>query len=217
MSENDSRVDQNGNVWEKNWAGQYEQKWDMWNQQPARNDQERENQPDAYAWDGTPLYSTRDDSPSRSSTGSSDAGAALAGGMVALLFMGAGWLISEFRKPALAVAPAPSGVPASKKPALAALLGVLLSGAGQLYLGQRKKGLVYLIATLITWQIGLGWLIGILSAIDAYGTAMKLKRGVMVGPWEFGLGVDAKNAWIVCGVVILLFVLLLLFTAGSSK
>jgi TM2 domain-containing membrane protein YozV len=190
----------------------------MWNQRPARNDQERERQPDAHAWDGTPLYGTQDTQSSGSSSSSpngGDTGAALAGGLIAFAFVGVGWVISEFRKPSPVLVPA--GASKAKSPVFSSMLSLVIPGAGQISLGQRKKGLLLLFAVLLTWTIGVGWLIGLISAIDAYGIGQKLKRGALVQPWEFGLGADAKTAWMVAGISLVVIALLIGISIAASS
>jgi len=200
MADNDFRVDQDGNVWAKNWAGQYEQKWDIWNQRPERSDGDRESQPDMYAWDGTPLYALRKErSNSYSSpSGSSDAEAALIVGLFALAFEAIGAVISEFRRPSTII------LPTGKSPTLAAFYSGIIAGTGQIYLGQRKKGLLLLMIGPITFYIGLSWLVSIVSAIDAYGSGSKLRDGNVLQEWEFSLGTEAKKAWIVFGILLAL-------------
>jgi hypothetical protein len=75
----------------------------------------------------------------------------------------------------------------SANPLLAALLSSLLfGGVGQIYLGQRKKGLVLIAGTLIgSFFFGLGAIIGFLGTEDAYSIAQKLRKGEAVREWEF--------------------------------
>jgi hypothetical protein len=82
-------MDTDGNIYEKNQAGQYEKKWDMLSQDYAKGHTEREYQPSEYAWDGTPLYRRRDIS-------SNSPGSALSlDGIIGLFVMGlAFWAIA---------------------------------------------------------------------------------------------------------------------------
>ena len=76
-----------------------------------------------------------------------------------------------------------------KDPMIAAVLSfILLGGAGQLYLGQQKKGIILIVVSLVAWCISvgtLGWIVQILGAYDAYVIATKLKGGKPVGDMEF--------------------------------
>jgi hypothetical protein len=206
MSDDDTRLDREGNVYKQNWAGQYEQQWDTWRQQPARDDSATEPGADAQSWDGTPLY--RRSAPTSSS---SDGGAA--GGLLVLAIMGIMWAFQELRKPATQV------VPANKSPIGAGLLSLFLAGgAGHLYLGQKKKGIVLILLTFLMAAMGLPGLIALIGAVDAYGTARKLRDGQTVEPWEFGLGAEAKNAYIavaiIAGTVIILALVAYLTSAS---
>ncbi len=73
-----------------------------------------------------------------------------------------------------------------KSPIIAALLSFFLfGGVGQLYLGQQKKGIILIVGTIVlSWVFGLGCLIPILGAIDAYMIAEKLK-GQAVGDMQW--------------------------------
>ena len=81
----------------------------------------------------------------------------------------------------------PSNPP--KDPIIAAVLSaILLGGAGQLYLGQQKKGIILLVVSLVAWCISvgtLGWIIQLVGAYDAYVIGNKLKAGKSVGDMEF--------------------------------
>ncbi len=215
MSEDDTRVDQEGNVYKKNWAGQYEQQWDTWRQQPARDDSEREGRPDSHSWDGTPLYNRRETSSGSSGSGG-DGGAALIGLaflLIPLLIKGAGWVFSELGKPATTVSTQ------GKSPLAAGLLSFFLwGGVGHIYLGQKKKGIVFVGSTLLAFLVlgPLGWLVQIVGAIDAYGTANKLQNGQSVEEWEFGLGEEAKNAYIALGALVAIGIALYMCASASG-
>lgn len=73
-----------------------------------------------------------------------------------------------------------------KDPVIAAVLSlILLGGVGQLYLGQQKKGIILIVACIVTYCVGLGWIVQILGAYDAYVIGNKLKGGKPVGDMEF--------------------------------
>ncbi|MEA4908424.1 MAG: hypothetical protein VB089_12430 [Anaerolineaceae bacterium] len=76
-NDNDILRDKDGYIYEKNWAGQYERKWDSWRQDYARDRAELEYQPSEHSWDGTGLYRQRE-TPSSSSSSTSDGEMALA-------------------------------------------------------------------------------------------------------------------------------------------
>ena len=79
----------------------------------------------------------------------------------------------------------PSAPP--KDPVIAAVLSFfLLGGAGQLYLGQQKKGILLMVVTVVLYcAFGLGLIINIVGAYDAYVVGNKLKMGQPVGEMEF--------------------------------
>ncbi len=78
----------------------------------------------------------------------------------------------------------PSNPP--KDPIIAAVLSLLLfGGVGQLYLGQQKKGIILIVATILLSCIGIGVIVWIVGAIDAYVIADRLKQGKSVGDMEF--------------------------------
>ncbi|MFQ5409820.1 MAG: NINE protein, partial [Anaerolineales bacterium] len=46
-----------------------------------------------------------------------------------------------------------------KNELVAALLSLfILGGVGQMYLGQTKKGIILVVATIVTYCLGLGWI-----------------------------------------------------------
>lgn len=78
----------------------------------------------------------------------------------------------------------PSNPP--KDPIIAAVLSVLLlGGVGQMYLGQTKKGVILIVATIVLSCVGIGFLIPFVGAYDAYVIGNKLKMGKTVGDMEF--------------------------------
>jgi len=73
-----------------------------------------------------------------------------------------------------------------KNAILAAILSLLLlGGVGQIYLGQTKKGVILIVATLILSCIGIGVLIPIVGASDAYMMADKLQKGETIGDMQW--------------------------------
>jgi TM2 domain-containing membrane protein YozV len=73
-----------------------------------------------------------------------------------------------------------------KDPIVAALLSLfLLGGVGQLFLGQTKKGIIIIVASVVLYCLALGWVVQLLGAWDAYKIAEKLKAGQPVGDMEF--------------------------------
>lgn len=75
----------------------------------------------------------------------------------------------------------------NKSPFVAVLLSSFLGGgAGQIYLGQWKKGITLILATVLTSFFIIGIFIGLYGAIDAYAIAQKMRDGHSVGEWEFG-------------------------------
>jgi TM2 domain-containing membrane protein YozV len=78
----------------------------------------------------------------------------------------------------------PSAPP--KNPIIAAILSfLLLGGVGQIYLGQTKKGIILIVATLVLSCIGVGLLIPIVGAVDAYILADKLQKGESIGDMQW--------------------------------
>lgn len=77
-------------------------------------------------------------------------------------------------------------LPAPKNKIIAALLSLcLLGGAGQLYLGQKKKGWLLMTIAAVTSCVGLDFIVLIFGAFDAYYTAEKLEAGQAVGELEW--------------------------------
>ena len=78
----------------------------------------------------------------------------------------------------------PSNPP--KNPIIAAVLSLLLlGGVGQMYFGQMKKGIILIVATVVLSCIGIGVVIPILGAVDAYMLAEKLKKGEAIGDMQW--------------------------------
>ncbi len=63
-------------------------------------------------------------------------------------------------------------------------LSLFLPGAGQWFVGQRKKAGLVLLAAVAT--LSCCGLINLLSAIDAAGIARKINAGRRIGPYESG-------------------------------
>jgi TM2 domain-containing membrane protein YozV len=62
---------------------------------------------------------------------------------------------------------------------------ILFGGVGQMYLGQMKKGIILIVATIVLACVGIGFLIPILGAIDAYMMADKLQKGESIGDMQW--------------------------------
>lgn len=75
-----------------------------------------------------------------------------------------------------------------KSASTAVLLTCLITGLGQMYLGQVLKGVVILLATIVIGALtaGVGSIvILIIAMIDASKIGKKLEAGQSVGEWEF--------------------------------
>lgn len=73
-----------------------------------------------------------------------------------------------------------------KNPIIAALLSfLLLGGVGQIYIGQQKKGIILIVATLILSCVGVGFVIWVVGVIDAYIMADKLQKGQPIGDMQW--------------------------------
>ncbi|HRV92368.1 MAG TPA: hypothetical protein P5526_09435 [Anaerolineae bacterium] len=78
----------------------------------------------------------------------------------------------------------PSNPP--KNSIIAAILSLLLlGGVGQIYLGQTKKGIIIIVASIILSCVGIGLVIPILGAVDAYMLSEKLKNGESIGDMQW--------------------------------
>ncbi|MBI5535913.1 MAG: hypothetical protein HY898_24550 [Deltaproteobacteria bacterium] len=64
---------------------------------------------------------------------------------------------------------------------VALVLSVILPGTGHMLLGQPLKGLVILAAVL--GSCGVGYVVSVIIAIDAYAVA-RVRKEREVGPWE---------------------------------
>jgi TM2 domain-containing membrane protein YozV len=73
-----------------------------------------------------------------------------------------------------------------KNPIIAAVLSLLLlGGVGQMYIGQMKKGVILIVATVVLSCIGIGVIIPVLGAVDAYMLADKLQKGEAIGDMQW--------------------------------
>ena len=73
-----------------------------------------------------------------------------------------------------------------KNPIVAALLSLLLfGGVGQIYLGQQKKGIILIVASLLLSCIGVGFVVWIVGVVDAYILADKLQKGQPIGDMQW--------------------------------
>ncbi len=73
-----------------------------------------------------------------------------------------------------------------KNAIIAAILSLLLfGGVGQLYLGQTKKGIILIVGTFVLSCIGVGLVIPIVGAVDAYMMADKLVNGETIGDMQW--------------------------------
>lgn len=71
-------------------------------------------------------------------------------------------------------------------PTVAAVLGFLLPGIPQLlWMNQKTKGIVLLVGALLTWAFLLGFVIAVLSAIDAYQLSQRVNDGEQLEEWTF--------------------------------
>jgi TM2 domain-containing membrane protein YozV len=74
----------------------------------------------------------------------------------------------------------------AKNPIIAAILSLLLlGGVGQMYLGQTKKGVIIIVACLVLSCVGIGLIIPIVGAVDAYMLAEKLQKGQAIGDMQW--------------------------------
>lgn len=78
--------------------------------------------------------------------------------------------------------------PSGKSASTAVLLTCLITGLGQMYLGQVLKGVVILLAAIVIGvaTAGVGApVIWIVAMVDASKIGKKLEAGQSVGEWEF--------------------------------
>jgi TM2 domain-containing membrane protein YozV len=73
-----------------------------------------------------------------------------------------------------------------KKPIVVAIVSLLLfGGVGQIHLGQTKKGIFFILATIALIPIGIGFIVWIAGIIDAYVMAEKLQKGQAIGDMQW--------------------------------
>ncbi|MCB9762878.1 MAG: hypothetical protein H6739_23965 [Alphaproteobacteria bacterium] len=73
-------------------------------------------------------------------------------------------------------------------PIVPALLNFfLIGGVGYLMMGQQKKGIISIVATLLLSCVGVGFIVPIITAYDAYLLGQKLQSGQSIGEMENGL------------------------------
>ena len=78
-------------------------------------------------------------------------------------------------------------------PIVVAILNLwLLGGVGYMMMGQKKKGIMSIVATLLLSCFGIGFIIPFITAYDAYLLGQKLQSGQAIGENENGL--DFLNA-----------------------
>jgi len=100
----------------------------------------------------------------------------------------------------------------TKSPIGAALLSFfLLGGAGQIYLGQVKKGILFIVLNIVTSVVGLNILVVLFASVDAYNTAQKINQGMYMGEWEFSIGKKATGIILaLAGIVLCMFIFALM-------
>ena len=73
-----------------------------------------------------------------------------------------------------------------KNAIIAAVLSLILfGGVGQIYLGQTKKGIIIIVASLILSCVGVGFIAWIVGVVDAYMMADKLQKGESIGDMQW--------------------------------
>ena len=73
-------------------------------------------------------------------------------------------------------------------PIIPAVLNLFLfGGVGYLMMGQQKKGIISIVATLLLYCVGIGFIIPWITAYDAYLLGQKLQSGQSIGENENGL------------------------------
>lgn len=87
--------------------------------------------------------------------------------------------------PPAPIAPAPPSAPGSSSPdpALVAVISFFLPGVGQIMTGQVPKGAALLILFFVT--CGLGGVLNVIAAADAWLIAQRRRRGETVSDWQF--------------------------------
>ena len=73
-----------------------------------------------------------------------------------------------------------------KDPTMIAVLSVIpLPWLGQIVMGQAAKGVTMLIVTIALLTVGIGFVLILLAAFDAYCLAKVLRDGGAISPWDF--------------------------------
>ncbi len=72
-------------------------------------------------------------------------------------------------------------------PIVIAILNLWLGGVGYLMIGQKKKGIMCIVGTILLYCLGLGWIIQLIAAYDGYLIGQKLQSGQSIGEMENGL------------------------------
>jgi len=93
-----------------------------------------------------------------------------------------------------------TNLPKVKTAGKATWLSLIFGGAGQIYLGQVKKGWLIIILSAATSWFGLGELLIILGMIDANIVAKRIQENGSVKEWEFFWYRKAKSVWKVAGI-----------------
>jgi len=86
-------------------------------------------------------------------------------------------------------------LPKVKSVGRATWLSLIFGGAGQIYLGQVKKGWLIILLSAATSWFGLGELLIILGMIDANIIAKRIRENGSVKEWEFFWYKKAKSIW----------------------
>lgn len=79
-------------------------------------------------------------------------------------------------------------LPSGKSASTATILSCLITGVGQMYLGQVAKGVAILLGGMVVSGVTCGFaapVIWVVAMIDAYKIGKKLEAGQPVGEWEF--------------------------------
>ncbi|TVQ92779.1 MAG: hypothetical protein EA397_06395 [Deltaproteobacteria bacterium] len=73
-------------------------------------------------------------------------------------------------------------------PILYAVLNIIVCGIpiGHFMMGQTSKAVIILVYAVLLNMFGIGWIISILAAVDAYKLGEKLKNGESIGQKENG-------------------------------
>ncbi|MFT5583174.1 MAG: hypothetical protein ACI9VR_000752 [Cognaticolwellia sp.] len=72
-------------------------------------------------------------------------------------------------------------------PIIPAVLNAWFGGVGYLMIGQKKKGIIGIVATMLLYGCGLGFIPALIFAYDVYLLGQKLQSGQSIGENENGL------------------------------